>query len=385
MRKMEEFAYKVTAAGRVNLIGEHVDYCGGKVLPAALSLKNTVYVRPNGSNRIRLSWTTLPDVVTLDLDNLENYRDLKYGNYQAGSALFWKKAGHKLVGCDMLQDCTVPFGSGLSSSAAIEVSTIAALAAAAGEDFDPVEVALVAQKAEREYAGVNCGIMDQYVSACGKKGHAVLLDCKTLEREYIPVDFGEYSLVLADCNKPHALVESKYNDRRAETEEVFAVLQKRLPISCLADVTTDQLEAFRGVLNEKIYARAKHVVEECERVKKAVIAMKEGSMVEFGELLNQSHASLRDLYEVTGRELDTLTEAARKHPSCVGSRMTGGGFGGCTVSIVKTSEREAFKREVGEEYLRKIGYAPSFYEAEIADGITVEKNGTFSDGLKLKK
>ena len=371
--KKGEFAYKVTAAGRVNLIGEHVDYCGGKVLPAALSLRNAVYVRPNGTNQIRLSWTTLPDTVTLDLDNLENYRNLKYGNYQAGSALFWQKAGHKLVGCDMLQDCTVPFGSGLSSSAAIEVSTIAALATVAGEKFDPVEAALVAQRAEREYAGVNCGIMDQYISACGKKGHAVLLDCKTLEREYIPVDLGEYSLVLINCNKPHNLVESKYNERRAETEEALALLQKRLPISCLADVTAEQLAEFEGVLNEKIYKRAKHVVEECARVKKAVIAMREGGMYALGQLLNDSHASLRDLYEVTGRELDTLAEAAQKHPACLGSRMTGGGFGGCTVSIVKTSEKEDFKREVSQAYLQKIGYAPSCYEAEIADGITVEK------------
>ena len=174
------YDYKVTAAGRVNIIGEHVDYCGGKVFPAALSLCNTVYVRPNGTDRINLSWTTLPDTVSLDINDLDAYRGLGYGNYQAGSALMWKNAGHKLVGCDMLQSCSVPFGSGLSSSAAIEVSTIAACAVAAGESFNNVEVALLAQRAERDFAGVNCGIMDQYASACGKKGCAVLLDCKTL-------------------------------------------------------------------------------------------------------------------------------------------------------------------------------------------------------------
>ena len=158
----KKYAYKVSAAGRVNIIGEHVDYCGGKVMPAALSLKNTVYVRPNGTNRINISWTTLPDSVSLDIDKLDSYKELTHGKYQAGSAYLWQKAGHKIVGCDMLQDCTVPFGSGLSSSAAIEVSTIAALATVAGEPFDKVEVALTAQAAEREYAGVNCGIMDQY-------------------------------------------------------------------------------------------------------------------------------------------------------------------------------------------------------------------------------
>ena len=161
MANKEDYELKVSAAGRVNLIGEHIDYCGGKVFPAALGMRNTVYVRANGTNKINLSWTTLSDKVTLELDKLEEYCSLKYGNYQAGSALMWRKAGHKLVGCDMLQDCTVPFGSGLSSSAAIEVSTIAALAAVAGEKAEPVEVAKIAQRAEREYSGVNCGIMDQ--------------------------------------------------------------------------------------------------------------------------------------------------------------------------------------------------------------------------------
>ena len=214
----KNYAYRVSAAGRVNLIGEHVDYCGGKVMPAALSLKNTVYVRPNGTDKINLSWTDIPARITLEIGKLGEYKDVKYANYPAGSAYFWQQAGHKVIGCDMLLDCTVPFGSGLSSSAAIEVSTIAALATVAGEAFDPVEVALVAQKAEHEYAGVNCGIMDQYASACGKKDNAILLDCKTLVREYVPILLGDYALVIANCNKPHSLVESKYNERRAETE-----------------------------------------------------------------------------------------------------------------------------------------------------------------------
>ncbi|MBP5242963.1 MAG: galactokinase [Clostridia bacterium] len=368
-----DYAYKVTAAGRVNLIGEHIDYCGGKVLPAALSLCNAVYVRPNGTNKINLRWTTLPDEVTLDIDKLEEYRTLKYGNYQAGSALFWRKGGHALVGCDMLQDCKVPFGSGLSSSAAIEVSTIAALAAVAGEEFDPVEVALTAQRAEREFAGVNCGIMDQYASACGKKGRAVLLDCNTLQREYIPLALGEYSLVIINCNKPHSLVESKYNERRAETQKALQLLQERLNVSCLAEVTSEQLSTYQHLLPEKIYARAKHVVTECERVEKAVIALKDGGMPAFGKLLNESHASLRDLYEVTGKELDALQEAAVSYPDCIGARMTGGGFGGCVISLVKTEKKESFKAYVSEVYRKKIGYAPSCYEAEISDGITVAK------------
>ncbi len=371
MVNKKDYAYKVTAAGRVNIIGEHIDYCGGKVLPAALSLNNAVYIRPNGSNKINLSWTTLSDKVTLDLDKLESYRGLKYGNYQAGSAFFWRKAGHALVGCDILQDCTVPFGSGLSSSAAIEVSTIAALATVANESFNPVEVALTAQRAEREFTGVNCGIMDQYASACGKKNCAVLLDCKTLEREYIPLDLGDYSLVIINCNKPHNLVESKYNERRKETEEALSLLKTKLDINCLADVTLEQFNEYGRLLTGKIYDRTRHVVEECSRVQRATNAMKAGKISELGRILNQSHDSLRDLYEITGKELDTLASAAQSHAACLGSRMTGAGFGGCTVSIVQTDKKEDFKNYVSEEYIKKIGYAPTCYEAEIADGITV--------------
>lgn len=369
----KEYSYRVTAAGRVNIIGEHVDYCGGKVLPAALSLKNTVFVRPNGTNRIRIKWTTLPDKVTLEIDKLESYRNLKYGNYQAGAALIWRRAGHKLVGCDMVQDCTVPFGSGLSSSAAIEVSTIAALATVAGEEFDPVDVALKAQQAEREYTGVNCGIMDQYASACGKKNNAILLDCKTLVRDYVPITLDGFTLVIANSNKPHNLVESKYNERRAETEEGLRILREHVAIDCLADLSPEEFGKYENFLPQPVKNRTAHVVRECERVRKAVEAMKKGDIRLLGELLGQSHDSLSRLYEVTGRELDALAAAAQSHDACRGSRMTGGGFGGCTISIVETSGVEDFKKYVSSGYQSKTGYRPSFYEAEIADGITVHK------------
>lgn len=369
----KQFSFKVSASGRVNLIGEHIDYCGGKVMPAALSLKNTVYVRPNGTNTIRLSWTTLPDSVTLDLSKLENYRYLKYGNYQAGSALMWQRAGHKLVGCDMLQDCTVPFGSGLSSSAAIEVSTIAALATVAGESFNPVQVALVAQQAEHEYAGVNCGIMDQYASACGKKNQVMLLDCKSLDCEYLPLNLGEYALVIIDCKKPHNLVESKYNERRAQTEEALAILQKQLPCTCLADISPVEFTACAHTLPDVICKRAQHVVDECARVELAKQALQQGNIKLLGRLLNASHNSLRDLYEVTGTELDVLAATAQKHPACMGSRMTGGGFGGCTISLVKKESVEDFEDFVLREYKNKTGYTAQCYKAEIADGITIQK------------
>ena len=371
----EKYTYSVSAAGRVNLIGEHVDYCGGKVMPAALSLKNTIFARPNGTDKINLAWTDIPVRVTLDISRLSEYKDVKFANYPAGSAYLWQQAGHPIVGCDLLYDCTVPFGSGLSSSAAIEVSTIAALATLAGEKLDPVKIALVAQKAEREYAGVNCGIMDQYASACGKKDNAILLDCNTLVREYVPIVLGDFTLVIANCNKPHSLVESKYNERRAETERALALRKEKADISCLAELTPDAFARISSVLDGegKVKDRARHVVEECDRVRRAAGAMKRGDVGTLGELLNASHASLRDLYEVTGVELDTLAAAAQEHPACAGSRMTGAGFGGCTVSVVRKDGVEDFKRTVAEKYTKKIGYAPSFYDCTIEDGIIVKQ------------
>ncbi len=369
----ENYTYKVTAAGRINIIGEHVDYCGGKVMPAALSLKNTVYIRPNGTNTINLSWTTLPDKVALDIDKLESYKGLKYGNYQAGAALMWQRAGHKILGCDMVQDCTVPFGSGLSSSAAIEVSTIAALATIAGEELNKVDIALKAQQAEREYTGVNCGIMDQYASACGKKDSVMLLDCNTLECEYLPLNLGEYSLVITNCNKPHSLIESKYNERRAETEEALKLLQKRLDIKCLADITLAQYKKYAAGLPHTLRKRVDHVVNECERVRIATLALKAGNMEILGNLLNKSHASLRDNYEVTGKEPDALVAAAQNQSYCLGSRLIGGGFGGCTISLVKSKNIDEFKDYVYAAYRRETGYKAEFYSPDIADGITVEK------------
>lgn len=369
----QDYKYKVSASGRVNIIGEHIDYCGGKVMPAALSLKNTVYVRPNGTDRINISWTTLPDSVSLDISALDSYRHLEHGKYQAGSALLWQRAGHRVVGCDMLQDCNVPFGSGLSSSAAIEVSTIAALAVVADEQFDPVEVAKVAQAAEIGYAGVNCGIMDQYASACGRKGMAMLLDCKTLQCDYLPLDLGGYAMVITDCKKPHNLVESKYNERRRESEEALAILQTQLKdITCLADVTQEQFSRYAGLLPGVLRKRASHIVNECARVERAAKALRSGDILTLGKLLNESHASLKNLYETTGFEPDVLAETAQAHPACIGSRLTGGGFGGCTISLVKSGCVEEFEEYLLNSYEQKTGYRAVCYQTDISDGITVK-------------
>ena len=362
-----------SAAGRINVIGEHVDYCGGKVFPAALNLRCNVYGRKTGTGVIRMAFRGIDGIVEIQTDKLGEYKGLKIGNYQAGVAFFLQKKGVEIVGCDLYYDCTVPFGSGLSSSAAIEVATAVTLCEYAGVPYDKVELALISQKAENEYAGVNCGIMDQFASAMGKKDHAVLLDCSTLDYEYVPLQLGEYCLVVANCNKPHNLVESKYNVRRQEVETALKTIQNVKDVKCLAELTPKDFAEVKYLLSGVVAKRAEHVVMECDRVHKAVNALKGGDLVELGQLLNESHYSLRDLYEVTGKELDTLSALARKETDCLGSRMIGAGFGGCTISIVKKTAVEGFIRRVGAAYAESIGYKASFYETSIGDGITVEK------------
>lgn len=362
-----------TAAGRINVIGEHIDYCGGKVFPAALNLRCNVYARKNGENVIRVVASTFKEIVELKIDRLADYKTLKYGNYQAGVAYFMQEEGTEIVGCDLLFDCTVPFGSGLSSSAAIEVSTAVALSEYAGVAYDKVHLALLSQKAENKYVGVNCGIMDQFASAMGKKDHAVLLDCATLSYEYVPLKLGDYCLVVANCNKPHNLVESKYNVRRQEVEIALKTIQKVKKIENLAELTPEEFKEVKYLLSGVVAERAEHVVMECARVSSAVSALKKGDLVELGRLLNESHYSLRDLYEVTGKELDMLSELERKETCCLGARMIGAGFGGCTIAIVKKDAVEGFISRVDHAYFNAIGYRASFYETSVEDGITVEK------------
>lgn len=362
-----------SAAGRVNLIGEHIDYCGGKVFPAALNLRTVVLARKNNENVIRLAATTVKQREELNLSTLDAYKGLKWGDYQAGVAYVMQNEGYKIVGADTLYDTTVPFASGLSSSASIEVATAMMFATFSAEEgvksVDRVELAVLSQKAENTYNGVNCGIMDQFASSMGKKDNAILLDCKTLEYQYVPLDLGDYSMVIINCNKPRSLQVSKYNERREEVEIALEKLKTVMPgITCLADVTPQQFAQHSGVLSGKILDRAKHVVDECARVAESVEALKKGDIKTFGELLNQSHYSLRDLYEVTGKELDSLTAHSREYEYCIGSRMTGAGFGGCTVSLVRSDKVEEFIDYVAEKYKADIGYDALFYKTSIENG-----------------
>ncbi|HEY8422504.1 MAG TPA: galactokinase [Thermoclostridium sp.] len=364
------------APGRVNLIGEHTDYNGGFVFPAALTMCTTVLARPRNDRKINLIATDLKQMVNADLDNLDQFKALKWGNYQLGVADELQKAGYPLCGCDLLYDDKVPLGSGLSSSAAIEIATALALVslgyAANGinRDIDMVELAKISQKAEHNYVGVKCGIMDQFASAMGKKDMAIFLDCRDLVHELVPLKMNDYKLVIANTNKKRSLGEGKYNERRAECEEGLSILQKALPgITCLREVSVQDFLKYEGLLtNEVIKKRVKHVVYENDRVLESVKALKSNDLQRFGELMNQSHDSLRDLYEVTGKELDTLVDEARKIKGVLGSRMTGAGFGGCTVSLVHSDSIDEFIRLVGSEYEKKIGYSASFYVSEIGDG-----------------
>jgi galactokinase len=365
-----------TAPGRVNLIGEHTDYNGGFVFPAALTMSTTVLARPRSDRQINLIATDLKQMVRADLDNLDKYRDLKWGNYQLGVADELQKAGYPLCGCDLLYDDKVPLGSGLSSSAAIEIATAIALVSLGDKSIgterqiDMVEIAKIAQAAEHNYVGVNCGIMDQFASAMGKKDMAIFLDCRDLTWEMVRIKMEGYKLIIANTNKKRGLGDSKYNERRSECELGLAFLQKALPLATfLRDVSVEEFLQHRALIQDKVVEkRVEHVVYENERVIQSVKALKENKLEVFGELMNASHNSLRDLYEVTGTELDTLVEEARKIDGVLGSRMTGAGFGGCTVSLVREDKVKDFIHLVGQEYEKKIGYAASFYLTEIGDG-----------------
>lgn len=362
-----------TSPGRVNLIGEHTDYNGGFVFPAALTLATTVLARPRADRRLRLVATDLKNIVEADLDHLQAGRGLKWGNYQLGVADELQRAGYPLVGCDLLYDDKVPLASGLSSSAAIEVATAYALVSlGAGKPvaIDPVKMAKISQTAEHNFVGVMCGIMDQFASAMGKKDHAIFLDCRTLAYEWVPLVMEGVSIVIANTNKKRSLGEGKYNERRSECEQGLQILKQALPAAtCLRDVTAAEFEEHGALIADPVLRnRVAHVVYEDDRVLRSVEALKSGDLVLFGQLMDQSHDSLRDLYEVTGKELDALVDAFRKVDGVIGARMTGAGFGGCAVALVRNEALEACEREVGAAYRAAIGYDTTFYVSDVGDG-----------------
>ncbi len=360
-----------TSPGRVNLIGEHTDYNGGFVFPAALSMGTVIVARPREDGKFRMQATDLDIKVEGDIKTIADYKNLEWGNYQFGIADELMKAGYNVVGADMLFYDTIPHGGGLSSSAAIEVATAIAMAMMGGKsEVDNIEMAKIGQIAEHNYIGVNCGIMDQFASAMGKKNHAIFLNCKNLDYKLVPLALDGMKIVISNTNKKRSLATSKYNERRSECEKGFELLKTVLPnITCLGDVSLAEFEESKHVITDEIVRkRVEHVISEDDRVLQSVEALNKGDMIKFGALMTASHASLRDNYEVTGDELDTLVSEALKIDGVLGSRMTGAGFGGCTVSIVKDEAVDTFIEKVGANYTSKIGYAPSFYISEVSDG-----------------
>ena len=361
------------APGRVNLIGEHTDYNGGHVFPCALTIGTYAIVRKREDRNFRFYSTNFESlgVIEASLDNLKYDKALDWTNYPLGVVWAFIEKGYPVdYGFDMLLFGNIPNGSGLSSSASVEVVTGVALRDLFGyDDISMIDIALFGQYSENNFNGVNCGIMDQFAIAMGKKDQAIFLDTSDLSYTYAPIKLADEKIVIACSNKKRGLGDSKYNERRAECEEALAELQTKLDIKALGELSEEEFEANKDLIKSEVrQRRAKHAVYENQRTLKAVDALKAGNLEEFGKLMNASHVSLRDDYEVTGIELDTLVENAWEQEGVIGSRMTGAGFGGCTVSIVKTDCVDKFIENVGKAYLEKIGYAADFYVVEIGDG-----------------
>jgi galactokinase len=358
--------------GRVNLIGEHTDYNGGHVFPCAISLGTYALVAPRTDGISRLYSMNLPEqgVVQFPMHGAVKSDAYGWANYPVGVVRVMEDAGHRAAhGFDIVLYGTLPNGAGLSSSASIEVLMAVILNDELNLGIDMVELVKFSQKAENEFVGMNCGIMDQFAVGMGKKDCAILLDCNTLSYRYSKLALDGCSIVITNTNKTHSLVTSAYNERRAQCESALKALQKVKPIKALGELTNAEFDAIASAIPDPVERRrARHAVYENNRTLEAVKALEANDVKRFGELMNASHVSLRDDYEVTGPELDTLAELAWQQDGVLGSRMTGGGFAGCTVSIVRDAAIPAFEKNVGDAYTAKIGYAPSFYVANIADG-----------------
>ena len=359
------------APGRVNLIGEHTDYNGGFVFPCALSFGTYLLLSPNEEQKINFRSLNMEAVYALELTQLsEPLPDKAWANYPLGVfAQFIKRGVSIIQGYDILFWGNVPAGAGLSSSAAMEVVTAYALNELLGTGYGLAELAKIGRAAEHEFAGVMCGIMDQFASAHGKADHAIYLNCDTLEYDLVPVKLEGVKVVVTNTHSPHKLDSGSFNDRVRQCQLAVEQINAVRPIQYLAELSQTEFEQVQhAITDETAHRRARHVVGEVQRTKDAVEALQQGDINKFGILMNQSHISLRDDYEVTGPQLDALAEAAWKVDGVLGSRMTGGGFGGCTVSLVRDEAIPTFIEKVGAEYIAKTGLTADFYIAEIGDG-----------------
>ncbi|MFC6175388.1 galactokinase [Companilactobacillus huachuanensis] len=361
--------------GRINLIGEHTDYNGGNVFPCAISLGTYAAYLSREDLMIKVYSENLPDngVVTFFIDSIHGVEyNEKHGwaNYVKGMIYLMMKAGYNIDhGFEIYFHGNLPDGAGLSSSASIELLMGNILNDAFYLGIDQLDIVKMGQQNENNYIGVNSGIMDEFAVGMGKKDQAILLDTNTMEYHYAPVELGDHVIVIMNTNKHRALADSKYNERRSQCEQALALLQKKLDIKSLGELSIDEFDRNSYLINDDILIRrARHAVFENQRTLKAIKYLQENNLVEFGKLVNASHISLHYDYEVTGIELDTLVEAAWKQPGVLGARMVGAGFGGCAIAFVEKDQVESFKQNVGQIYQDKIGYAADFYIAEISDG-----------------
>lgn len=360
------------APGRVNLMGEHIDYNGGYTLPCALTIGTYAAVRKNGTKKLRLYSSNYPEtgVIEAELSPIKFESERKWANYPLGVIRTFQEDGYVIPeGMDIVYNGTLPSSSGLSSSASIEVLTAYLLCGLFGFSLSAVELAKLTQRAENEFIGVQCGILDQLSIAAGRENCAIFLDTSALTYEYAPLDLGENTLLIVNSNKIRALNESKYNERRQECEEALRRLQTVCDKKALCHFSEEEFETYKGVLkSEVLERRARHAVYENLRTVRSFEALKQGDIVRFGALLPASHQSLKEDYEVTGKELDTLAELSNSFPGVLGARMTGAGFGGCMIAVIEKSRVSAYKEKIGAEYFERCGYRADFYEAEAGGG-----------------
>ncbi|HTQ59050.1 MAG TPA: galactokinase [Candidatus Solibacter sp.] len=366
------------APGRVNLIGEHTDYNEGFVMPAAIGFQCWVGVSPRTDRKLIICSQEFPDEAHVDMSTGALQPSRTWSDYPVGVAMELEKAGYRLGGANLLIHGEVPIGAGLSSSASIEVATALALSETAGHSIDRIQLARICQRTENEFVGTRSGIMDQFISLQGRANHALMLDCRSLQFEYVPIP-ESVRLVICNTGVKHTHAGGEYNRRREECEEAVRSLQKALPnIRALRDVSAEQLEMHRELLSNVAYKRAKHIVTEDERVLEGMKALRAGDLQQFGQFMAESHASLRDLFEVSCAELDLMVDLANREPGVYGARMTGGGFGGATINLVDAASVSNFGESVARAYQKETGIVAGIYICMPADGASLVESPPMS-------
>ncbi|WPU96647.1 galactokinase [Mucilaginibacter sabulilitoris] len=356
--------------GRVNLIGEHIDYNGGLVMPCAITFGTYLLTSPNEDGVFRFRSLNFSEKQDVPVQQHYEKEGDNWFNFPIGVIEHFTRDGHELKGLDMLFYGDIPIGSGLSSSASIEVVTAYALNDIFNAGYSKLDLVKLAKSVENNFIGVNCGIMDQFAVAFGEKNKALMLNCDTLDYQAVDSNLGDYVLAIINTNKPRKLAESKYNERVQECAQALAALQTELKINYLCDIDADIFKKHEHLITDAVVLkRAKHVIEENDRVKLAAAALANNDLTEFGKLMYASHNSLRDQYEVSGIELDTIAEYSKTDPNVAGARMTGAGFGGCAIALVKRDSFDAYSQAVSDYYTQKIGYEPSVYSSLIGNGV----------------